>query len=87
MRKATISISYDEEKYATMKLYLDQKGVNIEDELTKHLEALYNKTVPAVVREFFDLRAGKAEQVPVKGRRTKTLAVEAESETEVKKDV
>ena len=87
MRKTTITVTYDEEKYSAMKLYLDQKGVSIEDELTKHLEALYNKTVPAVVREYFDLRAGKADPVPVKGRRTKTLAVEAESETEVKKDV
>ena len=33
MRKATLNITFDEEKYSTMKLYLDQRGVCIEDEL------------------------------------------------------
>lgn len=88
MRKATLNITFDEEKYSTMKLYLDQKGVSIEDELVRHLEALYTKTVPSVVREFLDLRAGKiVEQTPVKGRRTRASTSVDDSETEVSKDV
>jgi len=88
MRKATLNITFDEEKYSTMKLYLDQKGVSVEDELVRHLEALYTKTVPSVVREFLDLRAGKAvEQAPVKGRRARVSASEDDSETEVRSNV
>lgn len=87
MRKATIPISFDEEKYAAMKLYLDQKGVSVEDALTKHLESLYTKTVPAVVREYFDLRAGNVDSTPTKGRRTRASVADSENETEVSKNV
>lgn len=88
MRKATLTVTFDEEKYSTMKLYLDQKGVNIEEELTRHLEALYTKNVPSVVREFLDLRAGKAvDSAPVKGRRTRTTTSANYSETEVSNNV
>ena len=88
MRKATLNISFDEEKYSTMKLYLDQKGVSIEDELVRHLEALYKKTVPPVVREFLDLRAGKTvEQTSVKSRRTRASTPVDDSESEVSNNV
>lgn len=58
MKKATISISYDEEKLNALKMYLGQKEAQVENELTKALDTLYNKTVPAGVREFIDMRAG-----------------------------
>lgn len=58
MKKATISISYDEEKLNALKMYLGQKDTQVENELTKALDTLYNKTVPAGVREFIDMRAG-----------------------------
>lgn len=88
MRKATLNIPFDEEKYSTMKLYLDQKGVSIEDELVRHLEALYTKTVPPVVREFLDLRAGKTvEQTSVKSRRTRASTPVDDSESEVSNNV
>lgn len=60
MKKVTITISYDEEKLSALKLYLGQKNGNTEDELTKALDTLYSKTVPAGVREFIDLRSGAA---------------------------
>ena len=69
MKKVTISISYDEEKLSALKLYLDQKQMQVEDELTKALDALYCKNVPAGVRDFFNLRAGKAELAPPKVKR------------------
>lgn len=58
MKKATITISYDEEKLNALKLYLEQKGETIENELTTAVENLYNKAVPTGVREFISLRAG-----------------------------
>lgn len=58
MKKTTIPISFDEEKTVALKLYLEQKGMKIEDELAKSVEVLYMKTVPAGVRDFIDLRSG-----------------------------
>ncbi len=58
MKKTTINISYDEEKLSALKLYLEQREMNIEDELVKSLDTLYMKNVPANVREFIELRSG-----------------------------
>lgn len=58
MKKTTITISYDEEKLKALKLYLEQKGTQAEDELLKALDTLYMRTVPAGVRDFIGLRSG-----------------------------
>ena len=58
MKKATITLSYDEEKLSALRLYLGQKEQSLEAELTAAVENLYLKTVPANVRDFIDLRAG-----------------------------
>lgn len=58
MKKTQITISFDEEKTAALKLYLEQKGMKVEDELAKSVETLYMKTVPAGVRDFIELRSG-----------------------------
>lgn len=58
MKKTTLTISFDEEKLSALKMYLEQKQQTVEGELDKSLDALYAKTVPAVVREFLDLCAG-----------------------------
>ena len=58
MKKATITISYDEEKLNALKLYLSQKGTTVEDELNKDMDALYTKSVPVGVREFIEMRTG-----------------------------
>ena len=66
MKKASITVSFDEEKLSALKLYLEQKGQKVEMELEKSLETLYNKTVPTGVREYLSLRS--AEKVPAKGK-------------------
>ena len=58
MKKTTINISYDEEKLSALKIYLEQKSLELEDELIKELDTLYTKNVPANVREFIELRSG-----------------------------
>ncbi len=58
MKKATVMITMDEEKLTALRLYLSQKDQQVETELERAAEALYQKTVPAGVREFIDLRAG-----------------------------
>ena len=41
MKKISVSVSYDEERLSTLRLYLEQKGMQVEDELTKSLDTLY----------------------------------------------
>ena len=58
MKKATITLSYDGEKLSALRLYLEQKGGTLEEELQQAVDTLYAKTSPANVRGFLDLRAG-----------------------------
>lgn len=58
MTKKTISISYEESRLSALRLYLGQENTTVEKELTKAVDAMYGKTVPAVVQEFLALRAG-----------------------------
>lgn len=80
MKKVTISISYDEEKLSALKLYLEQKGTQVEDELTNALEVMYSKNVPSGVRDFINMRSGAepAPPKPKKPRQEKTSPAPAE---------
>lgn len=60
MKKTTFNISFDEDKASALVLYLSQKGTSAEAELEKALDTLYNKTVPAGVRDFIDMKSGIA---------------------------
>ena len=74
MKKANVTVSYDEEKLAALRLYLEQKGLTVEGELRTAVEALYAKAVPGNVREFPDLHRGGAVR---KSERRKRSAVQA----------
>ena len=52
MKKVNISIAYEEEKYAALTMYLTQKNMSLETELTAALDSLYAKQVPPAVRDF-----------------------------------
>ena len=58
MKKTNITIAFDDEKLSALKMYLGQKNTTVEKELTKAIDVLYGKTVPAGVREFIALRTG-----------------------------
>lgn len=58
MKKATITVSYDEEKLSAITMYLEEKGVSVESEIEKAIDSIYNKTVPVGVREFISRRSG-----------------------------
>lgn len=73
MKKETVNISYDEEKLNALKLYLKQKDMNLDAELTKSLDTLFNKTVPSGVREFIDMKSGtmyNPMEKPVRSRKS-----------------
>lgn len=57
MKKAIINIPYDEEKLSTIKICMEKKGLNINDEIIKFIDSQYTKHVPAQVREFFEMKA------------------------------
>ncbi len=52
MKKVSVTISYDEEKLKALRWYLQQKGVQLEDELTQAVETMFSKNVPASVRSY-----------------------------------
>lgn len=56
MKKTTINISYSEEKYNALKIYLEQKQMKVEDEIIKAIDTLFTKNVPSGVREFIELK-------------------------------
>ena len=76
MKKATITISFDEEKLAALKMYLAQKNMQVESELEHALDSLYVKNVPAGVRDFIEMKSG-AVTAPPKPRKPKTSSLSA----------
>ena len=79
MKKANISVAFDEEKLSALKMYLGQKNTTVEKELAKALDVLYGKTVPAGVREFIALRSG--EELPTE-KKKKNVAPSAVADLE-----
>ena len=63
MKKTTITIFFDEEKLAAIRLYMGQKGLQPEPELVKALEGFYARYVPANVREFLELREKQGREI------------------------
>ena len=77
MKKTTITISFDEEKLSALKMYLEQSKRTAEEELEKALETLYQKTVPAGVREFLDMKSGTGNAQPAKTKKAKPIPLSA----------
>ena len=57
MRKATVTVSYDEKKLDALRKYLEKKGIDFENEMVKSIDALYNKNVPSAVKEYLDMKS------------------------------
>lgn len=83
MKKTTITLSYDEEKLNALKLYIEQKSTQVEDELVTALDTLYQKHVPSGVREYIDMRSGTVPAPAPKVRRNKLSSAVGGSESEV----
>ena len=81
MKKDTITIPYDEEKLAALRLYLEQKGQSVEQEMISAMDALYAKAVPGNVREFLDLRSGMEVKSAEKRRRSRPQAEQESAPT------
>ena len=53
--KKSITITMDNEKLSALKMYTEQKGTTVEEELMRFAEQMYAKTVPQNVRDFIDM--------------------------------
>ena len=51
-----IQITYDEERLAALKIFLEEKGKTLDDEVVVLLDGLYEKTVPQKVQMFIEKR-------------------------------
>ena len=54
MKQDTFSINMDAEKLRATKKYMEKKELSIEQELADALRKLYEKHVPATVRDYID---------------------------------
>ena len=66
MKKVSVTVQYDEEKLSTIKIFMEKKGLNINDEIIKFIDSQYTKQVPAQVRDFFDMKAESEKKASVK---------------------
>lgn len=56
MKKTAVNLAFDDEKLAAIRMYMAKKDVDLEDELLSQLDKLYEKYVPANVRDFISDR-------------------------------
>lgn len=56
--KKCIMVGFEEEKLLALRMYAEQKGVSIEDELAQAADNLYQKIVPGNVKAFLDMKTG-----------------------------
>lgn len=64
--RTKIMVEFNAEKTAAMRMYLSGKGMEIEKELTKTLETLYDKHVPTQVRDFILMKETTASKKEVR---------------------
>lgn len=54
MKQVNVTVSFDEEKLTALKRYMGKRDLEPEAELSDALVKLYEKYVPAPVREYID---------------------------------
>lgn len=64
MKKATVTVTFDSEKLNAVKQYMDKKDAALQGELDDFMEKLYEKYVPAPVREYIESKQPEPEDKP-----------------------
>ncbi len=54
MKKTVIKMNYSDEKYRAMKKYASDKGVNLDEDIEKFIDKIYEKLVPSMVRDYIN---------------------------------
>lgn len=76
MKTVNVSIEFDEYKIKALKIYLEKKETTVEQQMKKSLESLYEKSVPAGVRDFLSLSYEDAAKTPKKPKKTPKTEIE-----------
>lgn len=83
MKKANITIAFDEEKLDALEFSLKKEGSTVQTWLEQTLAQLYEQTVPQPLREYLDSRAAPAPK-PRRPSRPAPKERPVPSETEVR---
>ena len=75
MKKATVQIGFDAEKLGALKQYMAKKEALLETELDDVMRKLYEKHVPAPVREYIESRDSETQKKPKKPARPSSSAL------------
>lgn len=70
MKTVNVSIEFDEHKIKALRIYLEKKDTTVEEQMKKALEYLYDKNVPAGVRDFLTLSYEDTAKSPKKPKKT-----------------
>lgn len=70
MKIVNVSIEFDERKVKALKIYLEKKDTTVEEQMKKALESLYEKSVPAGVRDFLTMSYEDTTKTPKKPKKT-----------------
>lgn len=76
MKNDTVVISLEAEKLRAIKKYMVKKEADLQMELVDQLQKLYEKYVPANVREYIDEREEVEEIKPEKAKKVAKTATE-----------
>ena len=62
MKKATVTISFDQEKLKAIQFYAGKSGSSLKSDLDEFMEKLYKRYVPSQTREYIESMAEPEEQ-------------------------
>lgn len=85
MKKDNITISLESEKLRAIKKYMEKKEADLDQEMVDQLQKLYEKYVPANVREYIDERV-EEETKPVKPKKAAKIPSESKSYSSAQTD-
>ena len=60
-KTVTVSVEFDAQKYQALVAFAEQKNIDVSAELTKNLEKIYQRIVPATVKKYLDNISGPKE--------------------------
>lgn len=64
MKKANVQISFDAEKLGAIRQYMGKKEAELQTELEDFMQKLYEKHVPAPVRDYIESREPDEQVAP-----------------------
>lgn len=86
MKFMTLQIKYDMGKLTALQKYAEKKEVSIEEEMVENLTRLYEKYVPAPVREFIDMNTEESKKTKKQKQKSEDLVVKNITQIEGEKE-